>query len=122
MSPSGEYAESRPFKIFISLLDKWEIGAILTETIIYDSLKSIMNLVQHPSNSGEDVRRVYSFFYIPETNLLTERQLSMTASTLYEAAEPQILWKHLLERVFEEIMSDGDETEVGMFACVANPN
>ncbi|KAF9566957.1 hypothetical protein CPC08DRAFT_758587 [Agrocybe pediades] len=91
MSPSGEYAESRPFKIFISLLDKWEIGAILTETIVYDSFRSIMNLVQHPTNSGED--------------------LSMTASTLYEAVEPQILWKHLVERVFSEITGDAGETE-----------
>lgn len=56
MSPSGEYAESRPFKIFISLLDKWEIGAILTETLVYDSFKAIMNLVAHPTESGEDVR------------------------------------------------------------------
>lgn len=56
MSPSGEYAESRPFKIFISLLDKWEIGAILTETLIYDAFKAIMNFVLNPRDGSEDVR------------------------------------------------------------------
>jgi len=55
ISPSGEYAESRPFKIFISLLDKWEIGAILTETLVYDAFNAIMNLVKNPTESGEDV-------------------------------------------------------------------
>ncbi len=53
--PSGEYAESRPFKIFISLLDKWEIGAILTETIAYDAFRAVMNLVKNPTESGQDV-------------------------------------------------------------------
>lgn len=66
ISPSGEYAESRPFKIFISLLDKWEIGGILTETLVYDSFKAIMNLVEHPAENGEDVRS--DFF--PEVSLL----------------------------------------------------
>lgn len=55
VSPSGEYAESRPFKIFISLLDKWEIGSILTEIIVYDAFKAIMNLVKNPTDSGQDV-------------------------------------------------------------------
>lgn len=55
MSPSGEYAESRPFKIFISLLDKWEIGGTLTETIVYDAFKAIMDLVQCRKDGGEDV-------------------------------------------------------------------
>ncbi|KIM47693.1 hypothetical protein M413DRAFT_439360 [Hebeloma cylindrosporum] len=91
ISPSGEYAESRPFKIFISLLDKWEIGGILTETLVYDAFNAIMNLVKNPTESGED--------------------LSMTASTLYEAVEPQILWKHMLAAVFDEILGDGSKTE-----------
>jgi hypothetical protein len=34
--------------------------------------------------------------------------MMMTASTLYEAVEPHILWKHLLTSIFDEIM--GDET------------
>ncbi|KAJ3516253.1 hypothetical protein NLJ89_g1234 [Agrocybe chaxingu] len=90
-SPSGEYAESRPFKILISLLDKWEIGAPLTEVLVYDSFKAVMDLVQHPVESGED--------------------LTMTANTLYEAVEPQLLWKHLLSAIFKDMTGDATETE-----------
>lgn len=55
VSPSGDYAESRPFKIFISLLDKWEIGAPLTEVLVYDALEAVKNLMEHPTDSSEDV-------------------------------------------------------------------
>jgi hypothetical protein len=54
--PSGEYAESRPFKIFISLLDKWEIGGPLTEILVYDSFKAIMQLVRNSTEGRNDVR------------------------------------------------------------------
>jgi len=56
ISPSEEYAESRPFKIFISLLDKWEIGTPLTEVLIYDALKAAKHLLEHPVDSSADVR------------------------------------------------------------------
>lgn len=36
----------------------------------------------------------------------------MTASTLYEAVEPQLLWKYLLTRVFKELTGDGNMHEV----------
>ncbi|KAJ7687383.1 Dopey, N-terminal-domain-containing protein [Mycena rosella] len=89
-APSGEYAESRPFKIFISLLDKWEIGAPLTETLVFDSFKAIKHLIE-AADGGEDV--------------------AMTASTLYEAVEPPVLWKQLLSAVFDEITGDGTRVE-----------
>ena len=56
MSPSGEYLESRPFKIFISLLDKWEIGGPLTQVLVYDSFKAVKHLAENASESSEDVR------------------------------------------------------------------
>ncbi|KAJ7665387.1 Dopey, N-terminal-domain-containing protein [Mycena polygramma] len=90
VSPSGEYAESRPFKIFISLLDKWEIGAPLTESLAFDSFKAIKHLIEN-ADGGEDV--------------------TMTASTLYEAVEPHVLWKKLLSAVFDEITGDGTRVE-----------
>jgi len=55
LSPSGEYAESRPFKIFISLLDKWEIGGPLTDALVYDSFKAIEQLVQISMDGNNDV-------------------------------------------------------------------
>jgi hypothetical protein len=56
MFPSGEYSESRPFKIFISLLDKWEIGAPLTQVLVYDSFEAVKHLCDNASESSEDVR------------------------------------------------------------------
>ncbi|RDB28675.1 Protein dopey [Hypsizygus marmoreus] len=91
VSPSGEYSESRPFKIFISLLDKWEIIGPLTEILVYDSFKAIKNLVENPTEGSQD--------------------LTMTASTLYESVELQILWKQLLEAVLREIVGDGSRFE-----------
>lgn len=36
----------------------------------------------------------------------------MTANTLYEAVEPQILWKQLLGPIFTEIVEHGNQFEV----------
>ena len=55
MHPSSLYTNARPFKIFISLLDKWEIGSPLTEVLIYDALTAIKQSVQSLSQKGEDV-------------------------------------------------------------------
>ncbi|KIM70102.1 hypothetical protein SCLCIDRAFT_1160646 [Scleroderma citrinum Foug A] len=89
-TPSEEYSESRPFKIFISLLDKWEIGSPLTEVLIYDALKAIRQHAQSGSDGREDV--------------------TMTASTLLEAVEPTMLWRQLLGSIFEAI-DDGSQLE-----------
>lgn len=73
-APSGEYSESRPFKIFISLLDKWEIGSALTDVLVLDALKAILSLMQRSADeNNEDVRlilgvsmiRVTYLFYSP---------------------------------------------------------
>ena len=39
----------------------------------------------------------------------------MTASTLYEAIEPQLLWKHFLSVVFDEVLEGGTRSEVAFF-------
>jgi hypothetical protein len=54
-SPSAEYSESRPFKMFISLLDKWEIGGPLSEAIILDAFKALKSLIESDTGSSEDV-------------------------------------------------------------------
>jgi len=39
---SGEVSEpQRPYKIFISLLDKWEIGYPLTDVIVEDAFRAL---------------------------------------------------------------------------------
>lgn len=45
---------SRPYKIFISLLDKWEIGAPLTEVLLYDALIMIKTSLGQRGNNDDD--------------------------------------------------------------------
>lgn len=91
-NPSNEYSSSRPFKIFVSLLDKWEIGSPLTETLIYDGLRSIKKSVEASIDGGEDVL--------------------ITANTLYEAVEPRAIWKHLFKAVRECVANGSVSQEV----------
>ncbi|THH33130.1 hypothetical protein EUX98_g1019 [Antrodiella citrinella] len=90
-SPSTEYAQSRPFKIFVSLLDKWEIGSALTETLVLDAFKAIKMGIDSGRDTGED--------------------MTMTASTLYEAIEPYALWRQLLKSVLSDLEGGGSSYE-----------
>ena len=53
--PSTEYSPSRPFKIFISLLDKDEIGLPLTESLVFDAFRAIKKSVESEADQGEEV-------------------------------------------------------------------
>jgi hypothetical protein len=108
-SPSAEYPESRPFKIFISLLDKWEIGGALTEAMILDAFKALKSLIESDAASSEDVGVccLLSLCFLSST-----LQAVMTASTLYEAVEPHIVWKQLLSAILNELIGDGLRNEV----------
>ena len=55
VNPSAEYSESRPFKIFVSLLDKWEVGGPLTEVLVYNALKAFEKHVKVETEGSEDV-------------------------------------------------------------------
>ncbi|TDL26444.1 hypothetical protein BD410DRAFT_521497 [Rickenella mellea] len=81
--PSTEYPDSRPYKIFISLLDKWEIGSLLTEALVYDALYALKTSIEGSTESSED--------------------LLITANSLYEAVEPRAVWKRLFESMRREI-------------------
>lgn len=39
-------------------------------------------------------------------------QISMTASTLYEAVEPRLLWKRLYTIIYSEVVSQSATCEV----------
>ena len=113
-APSGDYSESRPFKIFISLLDKWEIGAALTDVLVYDALRAIKQFVELKPDTSEDVRQ-YFIMLITLALILTNlkpKQMVMTASALYEAVEPHVVWKQLLAAFIAEITGNGNNFEV----------
>ncbi|KDQ15544.1 hypothetical protein BOTBODRAFT_65254 [Botryobasidium botryosum FD-172 SS1] len=80
---------ARPYKIFISLLDKWEIGSLLTDVLLLDALKAVKD-------------RVLS--WLPP-------QILISANTLYEAVEPHIVWKHLFNSMRLELLDQSSGTE-----------
>ncbi len=54
---SGDVYDLRPYKIFMSLLDKWEIGFPLTDVLIIDALKAISRRCEaDTSKLSADVR------------------------------------------------------------------
>ncbi|EJU02805.1 hypothetical protein DACRYDRAFT_94483 [Dacryopinax primogenitus] len=81
-SVTGE-RETRPYKIFISLLDKSEIGIPLTERLCLDALSGLKNAIE--SDKGED------------------SDVLLTANTLYEAMEPSIVWARLFQAAMEDV-------------------
>ncbi|KAF8313993.1 hypothetical protein DL93DRAFT_1101270 [Clavulina sp. PMI_390] len=61
--------KTRPYKIFISLLDTWEIGSALTEVFVLD----LLNVSGKPDD-----------------------EVVVAAGTVFERAEPRLLWKKIL--------------------------
>lgn len=86
--------DSRPFKIFISLLDKWEIGQPLADEIILDALKSL--------------RRCSSAVHMNDAE---NEDVAMTCSTVTEAVEPLVMWKQLFGWVHSEVLGDAKLAE-----------
>ncbi|QRW09045.1 hypothetical protein RhiLY_08044 [Ceratobasidium sp. AG-Ba] len=75
--------DTRPFKIFVSLLDRWEIGGPMTEALVIDSLTALQSGLAR-TEDGDDIM--------------------MAATTLYEALEPQILWQQLYTDARREVL------------------
>ncbi|KAG8988873.1 hypothetical protein FRB90_002519, partial [Tulasnella sp. 427] len=95
---SAGVPDPRPYKIFISLLDKWEIGSPLTEVLIIDSIKAVQSHLQHEP-------------------LLSDGDLIMTASELYKVIEPAALWKPLFDSVTLELL--GEQTGAGAMQTIS---
>ena len=117
--PSTQYSSTRPFKIYVSLLDKWEIGAPLTEALIYDALKSIKKYVDENSDGAEEVSQVFK--NMPAHLLTFIFQVLLTAHSLYDAVEPKAIWKHLYKEVRKEILTCEDQRKVIPYCTEGQP-
>ncbi|GAA5887198.1 hypothetical protein JCM6882_002446 [Rhodosporidiobolus microsporus] len=82
---SEERKRQRPFKIFISLLDKWEIGAQLTEALVLESFEALRGTLR-PGDEHDE--------------------LLMTGNMLFEVLDPFLLWKQVYRSIKSE-MHDG---------------
>ncbi|MBW0470508.1 hypothetical protein O181_010223, partial [Austropuccinia psidii MF-1] len=79
----AEYANvvverQRPFKIYIALLDKWEIGVPLTKVLVLDAFRALKDVL-----TPQD----------------TQDELLLTANMLFDSLDPFITWKSLFETV-----------------------
>jgi hypothetical protein len=54
-TPSESSSFSRPLKIFLSLLDKWEIGNPLSNMLIVDALEVIQARIEEGGEDSGDV-------------------------------------------------------------------
>ncbi|KAM0754971.1 hypothetical protein T439DRAFT_284317 [Meredithblackwellia eburnea MCA 4105] len=77
----------RPFKIFISLLDKWEIGGPLTEVLVLDAFAALKTSLR--PNDDHD-------------------ELLMTGNMLFEILDPFLMWKQIYSAVKTTIIEEGD--------------
>ncbi|GAA5993677.1 hypothetical protein JCM10908_002290 [Rhodotorula pacifica] len=73
----------RAFKIFISLLDKWEIGAPLTEVAVLDAFAAVQAMSEKAKSDTEEA--------------------SLTAQLLYDALDPMLLWRQIYRTVQEAL-------------------
>jgi hypothetical protein len=113
-SPSAGYAFARPFKIMVSLLDKWELGGPLSELLVVDVLKTLrLKLLEDPVGENEDVSAspITGFLRLNSRN----RQISMTGNTLYEAIEPMLLWKQVFSMIVADVAGMNATIEVYLF-------
>lgn len=67
----------RPYKIFVTLLDKWEIGAPLSDRLALPALDALRAAIERTSD------------------LAIKEDLLTTATGLYEAVEPLMVWRSL---------------------------
>ncbi|WAQ81113.1 hypothetical protein PtA15_1A451 [Puccinia triticina] len=68
----------RPFKVFIALLDKWEIGGPLSRALALDAFKALQVVLK------------------PED---TQDELLLTANMMFDSLDPFTTWKSIFESI-----------------------
>lgn len=102
--PEQDRDRQRPYKIFISLLDKWEIGQTLTEVLVLDAFAAL----QKNLRPGDDHDEVRTPCLAGRLGADQGKQLLMTANVLFEAIDPFLLWKQLYTSIRSDFTSESD--------------
>ncbi|KAF9581925.1 hypothetical protein BGW38_000888, partial [Lunasporangiospora selenospora] len=81
-SNEEELLESqKPYKVFVSLLDEWEIGGPVIQSVFLDALTSLKRHVDAGRHGAE---------------------LIQTATMWIDITEPYLIWKKLIEAVYDD--------------------
>jgi hypothetical protein len=98
----------KPFKVFLTLLDKWEIGGSLSERLAVPALQAIKLAAEAKGDSRNHAEVNPAEMDIREMKLTVIAQIIMTASAVYEAIEPIILWRTFF-RTIESLPAGGSD-------------
>lgn len=79
----------------------------MTEALVFDAFRALKQGVESGSDPGDEVGICSSL----KNSVTHVMQMSMTASTLYEAVEPLALWKQLLNAVLSDVCAEDDQVE-----------
>jgi len=104
----------RPFKIFISLLDKWEIGAALTEVLVLDAFAALRTSLRPNDDHDEVSFRSRSVLGGRGSPIFCTLQLLMTGNMLFEILDPFLMWKQIYFSLRDAVDGAGS-VEVGRF-------
>jgi len=74
----------RPYRVFISLLDKYEIGQPLTSVLILDALKILSRLLNSSSSSSSNTN---------SNSYLRRKELETTGKMLFDSVDPYALYR-----------------------------
>ena len=86
--PNLDTAEKqRPYKVFVSLLDKWEIGQPLTKVLVIDAFRALSSGL----SGGQD------------------DELSTTAKMLFEVVDPFLLYAQFLTAICGEFQTSSQD-------------
>ncbi|TXT04269.1 hypothetical protein VHUM_04267 [Vanrija humicola] len=82
LASTSDFSEGQaPFKVFLALLDKWEVGESLSENLALPALRSI-----RAASSGEHADDIQG-----------------VAVAVDEAIEPSVLWKQMFDAIDKEL-------------------
>lgn len=96
---------ARGFKVFISLLDKWEIGALLTERCVVDAAKALKAKLEGGEGEGS-------------AGGAGGDELLMTGNMLLEVLDPFLLWRQLYDALRAELDPERDQHSTAPAAAV----
>jgi hypothetical protein len=105
---------ARPFRIFVSLLDRWEVGYPLSMALVYDALNVAMEVDQNGSVEEVVKENVRCFDSEREKSILKLTdwllQARMAARAVYEGVEPYIFWSIIHEKL--QLTDESREADV----------
>lgn len=109
---SGSHLGATPWRIFVCMLDKWEIGGPLTDALVYDALRVCYGTFGVDAGRNSEVGPLWLIYKLATSLLL---QIFVAMLQLYEAVQPWAFWKQIFSAVHAGLITPQHRTEVTCF-------